>query len=172
MPEIEVVTPDFNHSYLLNEIIDKITHTLNSSIYNSDYILDIQNFYNADRSQYDAAGILQAYESEIKKEKALILTSVDLYLPIFTHIFGLAKLGGNAAIVSTYRLDNTLYGLPADDEKLMERVVKEIFHEFGHLYNLRHCENYLCVMTSSNTADDLDIKNSAYCSKCSDSLPF
>jgi len=171
MPEIEVASIDFNHSYLLSEIIRRISTALGFVVHNRDNVIDLQDFYTVERSQYDAARILQYYERFITKDKALLLTSVDLYLPIFTHVFGLAKLGGKAAIVSSYRLDNSLYGLPADDEKLQERIVKEILHEFGHLYELRHCENYLCVMASSNTADDLDVKNSAYCSKCSESLP-
>jgi archaemetzincin len=131
---------------------------------------DLQRFYNVDRDQYDAGLILQTYEQRISAERGIIFTSVDLYIPIFTYVFGLAKLNGTVAIVSSQRLRNEFYGLPKNDGLLQERLMKEAVHEFGHLCNLRHCDNYLCVMASSAAADDLDIKEAEFCSDCAAQL--
>jgi archaemetzincin len=171
MPEIEIFTSDFNHPLLLDKIVHTTSDLLKLNFFIRKTERDLHEFYNPDRYQYDATRILQYFEGQLKKEKALILTSVDIYLPIFTHVFGLAKLGGTAAVVSTYRLDDRYYGLPQNRDRLLARIIKEILHELGHLYNLRHCDNYQCVMASSTTADDLDIKQPVFCSKCITNLP-
>ena len=101
-----------------------------------------------------------------------MITSVDLYIPIFTFVFGLAKLNGGTGIVSVHRLRTGFYGLPPDEDLLKARLIKEIVHEFGHLLNLRHCINYQCVMASSNTADDLDIKGDRFCGSCLNKLDY
>jgi len=166
MPEIEVFTSDFSHPLLLDKIVQSISDSLRLNFFVRKTERDLHEFYNPERNQYDAMRILQYYEGQITKDKALILTSVDIFLPIFTYIFGLAKLGGVAAVVSTYRLDDRYYGLPENQDRLKTRIVKEIIHELGHLFNLRHCKNYQCVMASSATADDLDIKQAEFCSNC------
>jgi len=61
------------------------------------------------------------------------LFSVDLYIPILTFIFGQAVLGGETGIASVYRLNNELYGMPADNNILMDRIKKEVIHELGIL---------------------------------------
>ena len=122
--------------------------------------------YRAEREQFDAGCILEGFRKLGKGEKAILVTDVDLFLPIFTFVFGLAQLGGEVGIVSIHRLSNEYYGLPPDGEGLILRLTKEIIHEFGHLLGLKHCPNYSCVMASSNTADDLDIKGDEYCQSC------
>ena len=54
---------------------------------------------------------------------------------------GAARRAG-PAVVSTYRLDNALYGLPRPtDLLLLERLAKEAVHELGHTYGLVHCHH-------------------------------
>jgi hypothetical protein len=60
------------------------------------------------------------------------IAGVDLFIPILTYVFGEAQLAGRAAVVSTYRLDNALYGLPANHRLLLDRLAKEAIHELGH----------------------------------------
>ena len=130
----------------------------------------ITEFYNSERAQYDGGGIIEKFELDIEKDKAIIFTSVDLFIPIFTFVFGLAKLNGRVGIVSSHRLNPEFYGLPRDESLLNDRIIKETIHEFGHLLNLRHCSNYQCVMFSSNSADDLEVKGAEYCPVCENVL--
>ena len=106
----------YDHSRLgyLKSKITKITG-MPVSISNQKKI-DIKPFYNSERAQYDAAKILQHIENQVST-LTVICTSGDLYIPIFTHVFGLAKLNGRVAIVSSHRLENSFYGLQDDRER-------------------------------------------------------
>jgi archaemetzincin len=90
--------------------------------------------------------------------RAIGVTRLDLFVPILTFVFGEAELGGRCAVVSLQRLDERFYGVPAREELLRERLVKEAVHELGHTFGLRHCEDWRCVMTPSHAVDRLDIK--------------
>ncbi len=166
MPELNIFCLHFDECNLLPQITDVLQGILALPIKPEKVDPDLQMYYNPERSQYDAAGILAGFEDENSKEKTILLTSLDLYIPIFTFVFGLAKLNGATGIVSAHRLKNEFYGLPPDEKLLAERVIKEVVHELGHLLNLRHCINYQCVMASSNTADDLDVKGDQFCLSC------
>jgi archaemetzincin len=166
MTDISLVCFHLEECPLIPPIIDalKTSLSVNANVRNINQ--DIRPFFNPERHQYDASGIISHFEAQNQNGKTILLTGIDLYIPIFTFVFGLAKLKGTTAIVSAHRLRTDFYGLPGDEEILKQRLVKEIIHELGHLLNLRHCVNYYCVMASSNTADDLDIKGDRYCENC------
>jgi archaemetzincin len=98
--------------------------------------------------------------------RALGVAGVDLFIPILTYVFGEAQLEGTAAVVSTYRLDNAIYGLPKDDGLLLDRLTKEATHELGHTFGLLHCQRGHCVMHSSTYAEDVDLKSPQFCASC------
>ena len=98
--------------------------------------------------------------------KILAVTGLDLFVPVLTYVFGEAQLSGKAAVVSTFRLDETLYGLPANRPLLEERLLKEAVHELGHTFGLIHCRNYECAMHSSTAAEEIDIKGKGLCEEC------
>lgn len=100
------------------------------------------------------------------QSKILGITSVDLFVPVLTYVFGEAQLEGTACVVSTYRLDNTIYGLPADPVLFFERTLKESVHELGHTYGLYHCRNLECAMHSSTAVEDIDVKGGLLCGEC------
>ncbi len=76
--------------------------------------------------------------------KVLAVTRADLFIPILTHVYGEAQLGGKACIISTHRLNEGLGSETGDDFRY--RVIKEAIHELGHTFNLRHCEDHTCCM--------------------------
>jgi uncharacterized peroxidase-related enzyme len=92
----------------------------------------------------------------------------DLFVPVLTFVFGEAQLDGNCAVVSTARLDEEFYGLPARSDLLRERLVKEASHELGHTFGLRHCADWRCVMASSHAVERLDVKGADFCAACRD----
>ena len=59
------------------------------------------------------------------------MTSEDIALAIFTFVFGLARQGGRACLVSLARTEPAFYGLPPDQDLRDRRAVAEILHELG-----------------------------------------
>lgn len=94
------------------------------------------------------------------------VTSLDLFVPVFTFIFGEAQMAGQAAIISTCRLRDEFYGLPPNPAWLVERLVKELLHELGHTQGLRHCGDWRCVMSSAHTVERIDVRQAAFCPDC------
>jgi len=94
----------------------------------------------------------------------LVITDYDIYHPGYNFLFGLALPKSKKAVVSLYRLRSDDYCLE------LERLIKEVIHELGHILGLDHCETLKCVMNFSNTIWDVDEKNTRFCSKCTRTL--
>lgn len=123
--------------------------------------------YDASRQQYRSDLLLSKLAAEtVPGERILGVTDDDLFIPVLTFVFGEALLGRSAAIVSSHRLRNELYGLNADEDLLMMRLVKEAMHELGHTFGLLHCHNPTCVMQASTYAELIDLKSEYYCESC------
>jgi archaemetzincin len=127
---------------------------------------------DASRQQYNSTTLLAELLGVLPTPEAKILglTSVDLFIPVLTYVFGEAQLDGNAALASSHRLRNELYGLPEAPGKAMERFEKECLHELGHAFGLKHCPDYSCVMHASTSVEDIDLKGSDYCRTCRQAL--
>ena len=129
-------------------------------------------FYNGERRQYDANKILEyLHENHLNERFRIIgLFRVDLYIPILTYIFGQAYFKGRAGVASIYRLRNEQYGMPKDDDLLLQRFIKVIIHELGHTFGLVHCHNPGCVMRTSTYVEDIDQKSTYLCNHCKPQL--
>jgi archaemetzincin len=75
-------------------------------------------------------------------------------------------MGGPCAVVSIHRLRQEFYGLDRDDALLHQRLLKESVHELGHTLDLRHCQDYRCVMASSHSVEWIDLRESTLCDSC------
>jgi archaemetzincin len=123
--------------------------------------------YDTGRNQYYSTSILQRMERASDPDaRNLGVTACDLYVPVLTFVFGEAQLDGNCAVVSTARLAEEYYGLPANPGLTHDRLVKEAAHELGHTFGLRHCSDWRCVMSSSHGVERLDVKEAEFCKKC------
>jgi archaemetzincin len=120
------------------------------------------------RSQYNSTWILSQLLNLVPDESSKILgiTSLDLYIPVLTFVFGEAQLEGKSAIISGYRLRDELYGLPRNFQKLKDRLEKEAVHELGHTFGLIHCREPQCVMHPCTYAEEIDFKSVNFCKKC------
>ena len=98
--------------------------------------------------------------------KVLGIAQVDLFIPILTHVFGEAQLGGTSSIISTYRLKEGLSPL-GSESSLASRILKEAIHELGHTFKLRHCREKTCIMHYCRSVTDVDHKSKQLCRYCS-----
>ena len=130
--------------------------------------IDLLQTFDTVRNQYHASKLLlQIIEAPPADAiRILGITEVDLFLPIFTFLFGQAQLNGVGAILSTLRLHNSFYGIPEDKLLLQERAIKETVHELGHTFGLIHCFDPVCVMQASTYVEDVDQKGLDFCDNC------
>jgi len=129
--------------------------------------LDVSFARDRMRNQYYSTAILQAMQPLVEPgARLLAVTSLDLYVPVLTFVFGEAQLSAGCAVVSLHRLREEFYGLPAREALMRERLVKEAVHEVGHTFGLRHCDDWRCVMTSSHAVERLDVKGAQFCFLC------
>jgi archaemetzincin len=129
---------------------------------------DVAFAYHPDRDQYHSTLILEKLEalSPPRIVKVLGIVDVDLFIPILTHVFGEAQLGGKSCIISTYRLKENL-SLSAKEPSLVTRILKEAIHELGHTFKLRHCREKACIMHYCRSTKDVDHKSKHFCRYCS-----
>ncbi len=157
---------------LINELGQRLTQTFLLQVRIREPWFDPQLTYDASRGQYDSNMLLVQLLSDPSEDAMRILgvTSVDLFIPVLTYVFGEAQLGGPAAVVSTNRLRSEKYGLPPDPETLISRLEKEAVHELGHTFGLLHCQEPACVMHSSTYVEEIDPKEASFCATCLQTL--
>jgi archaemetzincin len=158
--DIESICMDVKAAFNLEVIFRKI-------------VLDYGITFDANRLQYSSTQILQLLlkSDKIKNDsKAIVLTDLDLFVPILTHVFGEAELNGRVAVVSSHRLHSEYYGLPKNIGLLRERITKEVIHELGHTFGLLHCHYSNCVMQSSTYVEDIDLKGMDFCNSCKNQI--
>lgn len=120
------------------------------------------------RFQYNAATLIQHIETISPKRcrKILALVTVDLFIPLFTHVFGEARQNGRVALVSLFRLGTHTDTSCPPTGRLLERVAKIGLHEVGHLLNLLHCDDDRCLMHFCGNVEKLDRIEVNYCRYC------
>ena len=99
-------------------------------------------------------------------DRVLGVTAADLYTGRYFFIFGLARIQGTPAVISTARL-----GTP-DPARFRERVAKEAIHEIGHTLGADNCPNRGCVMAFSDSIEGVDRKSRMFCGRCRPTIEF
>ena len=119
------------------------------------------------RRQYHSTVILQKLAAMAPGGalKIIAITQIDLFIPILTHVYGEAQLGGKAAIISTYHLQEGL-DAAATNPAMHCRLGKEAVHELGHTFTLRHCPERTCIMHYCRSIQDVDRKSNHLCRHC------
>lgn len=161
----------FSNSSLLSEIqkeLSLIFRTVNLP----NISIEINDAFSKERSQYFSTKIIaNAINATSELDgKVVILTELDLYIPVLTFVFGEAQLSGKHSVVSVCRLHEEFYTGISNEKLLLERTIKEILHELGHNFGLKHCDNWECVMHSSLNVEQVDIKGNSYCKACKDKI--
>ena len=125
------------------------------------------------RDQLDANALLEAVEARASSDTRLLVgvAGEDIAVPLFTFVFGLARQGGRACVVSLARTDPAFYGLPPDLDRRDQRAVAEVLHELGHLATLEHCPDRGCLMSFAGNIERVDTRGSSFCPSCRERLP-
>lgn len=120
------------------------------------------------REQHDADALLRALAALVVPARVVVvgLTALDLAIPVFTHVFGRAVLGGHVALVSTARLGPEFYGAPPDAALTALRTITEVLHELGHVAGLEHCADRGCIMSFVPNVESLDLRGHGFCRRC------
>ena len=130
--------------------------------------IDPSRAFDPHRGQYLVTTLLEMLLSRPQSEDLNIIgvTDVDLFLPVFTHVFGSAQLGGSVGIASDNRLRPAAANGPEDPHLGRERLLKVILHELGHTMGLVHCRLQWCAMSPSRLPEQVDLKDAAFCDNC------
>lgn len=168
LQHITLISFGYFEESLLENIAASVNHELLYPVSIKEGHIDITEFYDPGRRQYNGNKLLKEVDSLYASDsgKTIGLFNVDLFIPILTYIFGQAFLSGRTGIASLYRFSNERYGMGADDKLAADRFRKEIIHELGHTLGLIHCHIPTCVMRSSTYVEDIDLKSVSLCNKC------
>ena len=100
----------------------------------------------------------------------LAITMEDLYPDAsWNFVFGQASLRERVGVYSFARYDPAFYGEKRgkDYEKLLlRRSCKVLAHETGHMFGLKHCIYFKCVLNGSNHLKESDSRPMHLCPVC------
>lgn len=78
-----------------------------------------------------------------------------------SYVFGQASLENRVGVWSLKRLE-----IKADRATFMLRTLKIATHETGHMFSMRHCTKYECVMSGTNHIGETDRRPIDACPEC------
>jgi archaemetzincin len=157
---------------VLSDLCDDLESCFHREVRVADSALDPGPAFDPERRQYLATELMcQLLEPPPDPgERRIGVAAVDLYLPVFSHVFGTAQLGGHVGVASLYRLRPEYAGAPQDIGRMRERLAKEVLHELGHTFGLVHCRRPWCVMAASRLPEEIDLKDLSFCDACAEHL--
>lgn len=118
--------------------------------------------WEGERRQFLTGDILARLRNQIPKDAYALLgvTMEDIYPgPDYYFVFGMATLRHRVGIYSFARYDPAFYEEPRPESwrrLALERSCKVLAHETGHLFGIRHCTAFRCVMNGANHLPEAD----------------
>ncbi|CAF3492252.1 unnamed protein product [Rotaria sp. Silwood1] len=105
------------------------------------------------------------------------VTMADIYPDeSWNFVYGQARVIDGLGVYSFARLDplflaspQTLLTVPLTNEHriiMLRRCVKILLHELGHLFGLKHCIYYVCLMNGANNQIEMDRQTLYLCPVC------
>lgn len=92
----------------------------------------------------------------------IAFTNEDLFPDeTMNYVFGQASLENRVGVWSLARLDDS-----ADYDTFLRRTLKIAAHETGHMFSMRHCTKYECVMSGTNHLAETDSRPIDACPEC------
>jgi len=118
------------------------------------------------------ADVLNILKNKLPKDAfcLLAITMEDLYpAASWNFVFGQASLRERVGVYSFARYDPRFYGKKRgkDYEKLLlHRCCKVLSHEMCHIFGMRHCIYFHCVLNGSNHLEESDARPLHLCPVC------
>jgi archaemetzincin len=121
------------------------------------------------RGQYNCYPLLAFLERSKAAHavKVMGVIEADLFIPILTHVFGEAQMGGAATVISTYRPSRGKDCQAVSLDLFLERMAKIAIHEMAHTFRLVHCREDGCLMASFPVLGRIDETPARFCRYCS-----
>ncbi len=92
----------------------------------------------------------------------IAFTAEDLYPnESMYYVFGQASLENRVGVWSLSRLDDN-----TDEQNFLLRTLKIAAHETGHMFSMRHCTKYECLMSGTNHLAETDRRPVDACPEC------
>lgn len=107
---------------------------------------------------------------KLPKDAAALIafTDEDLYPNnSMSFVFGQASLDERVGVWSLHRLDDN-----ANDRTFLMRTLKIAAHETGHMFGMRHCTKYECLMSGTNNLAETDSRPIDACPECTAKVIF
>ncbi len=96
----------------------------------------------------------------------IAFTNYDLYpSETWAFVFGQASLKHRVGVWSLYRFADMKTGR-YDDRLLTDRTLKIAMHETGHMFGMKHCIKYECLMSGTNHLAETDRRPLDNCPEC------
>jgi archaemetzincin len=100
----------------------------------------------------------------------IAVTMEDLYPDeSWNFVFGQALLEGGAGVFSFARYDPAFYGDTSGKDNsalILKRSCKVLTHETGHMFGIKHCVFFECLMNGSNHLGEADAQPMRLCPVC------
>lgn len=97
----------------------------------------------------DAAALIAFTASDLSPDESM------------NYVFGQASMEDRVGVWSLYRLNDH-----ADYATFLRRTLKIAAHETGHMFSMRHCTKYKCVMNGTNQLAETDSRPIDACPDC------
>lgn len=118
------------------------------------------------RTQYFIDDVLPKM---LKDDAAALIafTNYDLYPgDTWSFVFGQASLEKRVGVWSLYRMDDIILEADNPKDRLLFRTLKIAMHETGHMFSMRHCTKYECLMSGTNHLLETDRRPVDNCPEC------
>lgn len=95
----------------------------------------------------------------------IAFTNYDLYPgDTWAFVFGQATLSQRVGVWSLYQF--ALPGRKTDLSVFIDRTLKVAMHETGHMFSMKHCTEYECLMAGTNHLAETDRRPLDNCPEC------
>jgi len=114
--------------------------------------------------QVNSTDLLDVLQKRVPRDAHVMMavTMKDLYPgPGWNFVFGVARLKRRCGVFSFAR-----YGIETDEKKALMRALKVISHETGHVFGIKHCIYFHCLMNGSNSLPETDRAPLYFCPSC------
>lgn len=96
----------------------------------------------------------------------MAITEKDLFPKAsWNYVFGLGSFHERTGVTSIYRFQDHKTDSVAN-QKCLERMIKTVTHEIGHMFTMKHCIHAACLMNGTNSLHETDSRPNRLCSEC------